>query len=273
MNTQRRVIVLAVHGMGDTRPSYAARLQNELRDRLNEDSAKIYFSSVYYQDIFQDNQGALWNRYKHRALDWRKVRKLLLYGFSDAAGYERKAEQPGSGYERVQLAIHAKLTELYDKTGGLPIVLVAQSLGGHVISDYIWDAQRVGGATRGIWRPNGPGGAQDVELDRFLRLKSLNLLYTSGCNIPVFLASLSEPEIQAIETKARGYKFNWKNFYDEDDALGRPPSLRCCTIAAALACPTSRQTFFGLPSLSSFLSPWAMGIGLSCPAQPPSRFG
>ena len=222
MSTQHDVIVLAIHGMGSTPSNYADRLRDELLDRLDSDSMTVDFSSIYYQDVFQENQNALWNRYANSHLDWIKARKLLLYGFSDAAGHERKAAEPDSSYEQVQQTIRDKLEELYHNVGAVPIVLVAQSLGGHVISNYIWDAQKDGGATRGIWCPNGPGHSEDDKLDDFLRLKSLVFLYTTGCNIPVFVANLPEKDIEAIQTRALGYNFRWKNYYDVDDALGWP---------------------------------------------------
>ena len=215
-----KVIVLAVHGMGPTQKTYATQLEQELFDRLKGKS--IWFDSVYYQHVFQRHQNALWNRYSESDLDWVKARKLMLYGFSDAAGYERKAAGKKSSYMQVQEAIHDKLADLYDALGYLPIILVAQSLGGHVISNYIWDAQQ-NSPTRGIWRTNGIGGCKsNNNKDDFLRLKSLRFLYTSGCNIPIFLAGLPKKDIKAIATKKYGYSFDWKNFYDEDDILGWP---------------------------------------------------
>ena len=222
MSTQLRAIALAIHGMGPTASDYADRLRDELQDRLDSDSTKVYFSSIYYQDVFQEHQNALWNRYSNSRLDWVKARKLLLYGFSDAAGYERKAEESDSSYEQVQQKIRGKLEELYHDVGPVPIVLIAQSLGGHVISNYIWDAQKDGGATRGIWQANGSGHSEDERLDAFLRLKSLAFFYTTGCNIPVFVADLPEDDIEAIQTRTRGYNISWKNYFDVDDALGWP---------------------------------------------------
>ena len=221
VNAEKKVILLAVHGMGPTRLNFANRLHDELKERLGNDSANVHLSSIYYQNVFQVNQTALWDRVKQRRLDWRKTRKLLLYGFSDAAGYERNAAQKGSSYEQVQIKIRDKLKELYKTFDNLPIVIVAQSLGGHVISNYIWDAQKDDGASRGIWRANR-STTENKSLDKFLRLQSIRLFFTTGCNIPIFVANLPESMIKAVGTQTQDYTFKWKNYYDVDDALGWP---------------------------------------------------
>ena len=208
--------------MGPTEPDFACRLHDELRERLvAEDRKKVHFDKIYYQDVFQGNQNALWQRLDRRhRLDWRKTRQLFLYGFSDAAGYEHKADKCCSHYEKVQEKIRDKLHCLYDSFGNWPIVLVAQSLGGHVISNYIWDAQQPKGASRGVWKSTAD--PKDAEKDSFLRLHSLCRLYTTGCNIPIFLAGLPKAEICAIQSKNNEYNFEWHNYYDVDDPLGWP---------------------------------------------------
>ena len=214
-------ILLAVHGMGPTKPGFAKRFYLELRERLGTDSSKVHFDSIYYQDVFQKNQDELWKRMSNRRLDWRKLRKLMLFGFSDAAGYERKAGSSGSSYEQVQMKIRDKLKELYEEVGSKPIVVAAQSLGGQVISNYIWDAQQPNGATRGIWK-SSPAKSSLDQKGEFLRFRTLRLFCTTGCNIPIFLACLPKEKILAIATKQCDYDFDWINFYDVDDALGWP---------------------------------------------------
>lgn len=215
-----KVVLLAVHGMGETKQNFARRLHVELRERLRGAAANVHFDAIYYQDVFQQNQSDLWKRLPVGQLDWLKVRRLFLYGFSDAAGYERKPDKSGSAYEQVQTKIRAKLKFICDSFSNLPIVLVAQSLGGHVISNYIWDAQQTI-ASCGVWSNKELIEVSQQEED-FLRLRTLRLLYTTGCNIPIFLGSLPKADIVAVDAKGSGYNFDWKNYYDEDDPLGWP---------------------------------------------------
>ncbi len=51
-----------------------------------------------------------------------------------------------------------------------------------------------------------------------MKLKSLKYLFTTGCNIPLFVAGFAE--IVAIPKPNTNFK--WFNYYDKDDVLGWP---------------------------------------------------
>jgi hypothetical protein len=67
------------------------------------------------------------------------------------------------------------------------VILVAQSLGCHVISNYIWDAQHAGSVVAGIWKAP-EDDLTSMEQSDFRKLKTLKRLYITGCNIPIFVA-------------------------------------------------------------------------------------
>ena len=71
----------------------------------------------------------------------------------------------------------------------------------------------------GIWKGNQPA---QTNADKFRRLKTLRALFTSGCNIPIFLAGFPREEITPVKTTTGGYNFKWLNYYDQDDVLGWP---------------------------------------------------
>ena len=200
--------------MGDTPRTYADNLKKKLAKKVGGKWKNVYFDSIYYADIFQDNQNNIFNRIKAADdIDWIGLRKFLMFGFSDAAGFERKANLPNSPYEQVQERILDALDKAYDAAGeNAKVVLIAQSLGTHIISNYIWDAQAKE-PQRGAWRMGGfedsPSGSN---LDKFRRLKNLKHLYFTGCPIP----------IKAISSRSKGYSFKWKNFFDPDDPIGWP---------------------------------------------------
>ncbi len=216
----QEVIVLAVHGMGDTREDFAAELEEKLAARLGAAWPKIYFDSIYYQSVFQDNEERVMQAMTELPLDSLALRKFVLYGFSDATGLERQAEKANRPYQQVQSIIRATLKRAYEFLGGpRPVVLIAQSLGCQVMSNYLWDAQKRA-PRRGVWR--APRTQRGTRLDDFLRLKDLRYFYTTGCNIPIFLAGFPEADIRAVKVDSAGYAFRWKNFYDADDVLGWP---------------------------------------------------
>jgi len=223
----KKLIVLMIHGMGAiTEKEHKGRMDEFEKKvvRLIGSAAneKIHYGAIYYQDVFQDQQNKVFAAMSP-LIDSKKLRKFMLYSFSDAAGYERNAHIVDSEYEQVQKKISDAIDTACEAVGrdDLPIILIAHSLGGHVLSNYIWDAQQSGHVDSGIWR-NGDDnhGSPSPERKAARRLKTLNTFYTTGCNIPIFIAG--KRNIKAIKPDADGYDFKWHNYYDEDDVLGWP---------------------------------------------------
>ena len=217
-----KLALLIVHGMGDTAPDFHEELVMPLRTRLQSAWDRIAWRPVYYQPVLQRNERAIFDRMRPQ-LRWEGLRELMLFGFSDAASLEHKKELALSPYWQTQRLILQRLDELYDESAACnapPVAIVAQSLGGQVISNYIWDAQQPR-AYAGIWSaPLDDGVPADSPRDRFRRMRSLQLLLTTGCNIPVFVAGHST--IEPIDRRKLGAGFRWINQFDPDDVLGWP---------------------------------------------------
>ena len=224
----KKILLLAIHGMGDTKKEYADPLWKQLKTEIGENAwGSVLAESIYYQDIFQENQNILFDKMKQKGnISWLRFRRLVLFGFSDALGLERNPPINGKPpYEQVQEKIRKVLEKAFNtlklqKAEDLPVVIIAQSLGCYIISNYIWDAQREAQQTP---QPKPlPNSVQNGEFDSFCRLKSLKTLITTGCNIPIFVAGYPQDKIKPIKTNELGYSFDWHNFYDEDDVLGWP---------------------------------------------------
>ena len=217
----KKIAFLTLHGMGTTKRDYYEELRDDLIPLVGKDTWKndIHFGHVYYQNILQDPQIEYFKRVKDK-VDSRKLRKFLLYGFSDAGGLEYSRTIPGSAYEKIQKRIFDALGRAFNavESPQAPVVFIAQSLGCQALSNYIWDAMRKPSPTYGVWRHNHDGlGADDVGFRRF---RTLRVLVTTGCNIPIFIAGL--PRAQRTPIKRPNESFVWENYYDEDDALGWP---------------------------------------------------
>ena len=132
---------------------------------------------------------------------WGTVRKFFLSAFSDPASYGFRSSLPGSTYERVHtkfgLIFEAVEAQLDDSDA--PIVIVAHSLGAHIMSNFLWDTVAAGGSSP-PW------------------LGRISHMYTAGCNIPLFVAG--QPEIKPVVLP--NPSFDWHNYYDQDDILGWP---------------------------------------------------
>ncbi|MEJ8562076.1 hypothetical protein QTO30_13165 [Yoonia sp. GPGPB17] len=212
--------ILTLHGMGDTKPTYADELFDEIADRLGPVHAqRVATASVFYQDILQDNQSRYFKAVKRR-LRWDDLRQFILYGFSDAASLESRKDGLNSPYFQAQAKILDRLRTLYNALDGTDrrLIIVAQSLGGQVISNYLWDATRTGFARDGVW--SVPQNFASPEEEAFCRGRTTVRLLTTGCNIPIFVAGIDPVDITPIPQLSPD--FEWHNYYDKDDVLGWP---------------------------------------------------
>ena len=217
----KTIALITIHGMGDTEREYYTEFYDEIKKSLGKIAwDKVIFKHLYYQDILQGNQETIFNRMRDK-IDWMKLRKFLLFGFSDAASLEYNKDAVNSPYFLTQKMIMQIVDEIFDESGQkeIPVIVIAQSLGCQVISSYIWDADPKRKATVGIWSVElDDGVAKGSPKDNFRRMRSLQRLYTTGCNIPIFVSG--HKKIEAISPPTESFK--WYNFFDEDDVLGWP---------------------------------------------------
>lgn len=225
-----KVALITLHGMGETQPDYAESLFHQLRQQAGLADKPLYCAAVYYQDLLQYNEQRVWQALG-KGLRWAALRRFMLFGFADAAALEHRKEQPHSLYHYGQLKIARTLYVARQQlaTDG-QLVLLAHSLGGHVLSCYLWDAQQAKAGNKpaaGIWRDikryqagiSGDTPLTDADI-AFLRGDHLAAVFTTGCNIPIFVAAHALEQI--IPFAKPNASFVWHNFYDKDDVLGWP---------------------------------------------------
>jgi hypothetical protein len=146
-----KIAVITIHGMGNTPANYADELKNKLQAALAPEWSQISFQSVYYQNLLQNNQSRVFQEMK-RHISGKELREFLLYGFSDAASLESSRGEANGTYVQAQMQVIDALRKAYAELGGQSarVVIIAQSLGGQVLSNYVWDAQHPGRS--GVWR-------------------------------------------------------------------------------------------------------------------------
>ncbi len=222
----KELTIMPIHGMGRTETHFHEELRDALKSRLGMGAwKKVHWEPVYYQGLLQKSEDAVFREMRKRAeLDWVKLRKFMLYSFADASSLEHGAERDNSVYEKAQKIILTALDRSFDAMGEQlkPVIVVAQSLGGQVISNYLWDSQKTE-ARQGIWKARQDQGTpKNTPRGKFRRLRTLKCLFTTGCNIPLFVAGHGRANIKPVKTHSAGYDFDWINLYDEDDVLGWP---------------------------------------------------
>lgn len=217
----QQIGVFFIHGMGATKADYFAKLRTKLR--ASSIGHRLVFSAVNYQTDLQPNQQRYYEASK-APLRWRKLRKFMLYGFSDASSLESQKYGADSPYMQAQIRVMEAQRALFAAMNGpeRPYIVIAHSLGGQVMSNYLWDATRETPPANGIW--SKPPTLDKAEMD-FCKGANLQRLYTTGCNIPLFVAGRDEAEIKPIPRLHPGFK--WLNYYDKDDALAWPLGPLC----------------------------------------------
>lgn len=227
----KKAALLTVHGMGRTDDNYNQEFLAELRNTLGDKFEQLHIGTVNYQKILQPNEDIVWGK-MGKQVRWDPVRKFLLFGFADAAGLETNKESLNSVYSLAQINIVQNLLEAKKAIGPKgKVIIIAQSLGCQVTSCYFWDAQQHklnNDVKHGIWQnikkvenkitqSNEPLSDEDIA---FLRGDTFTIFFTTGCNIPIFVAAHATVDILPFNKPSEN--FAWHNFYDKDDVLGWP---------------------------------------------------
>lgn len=226
---KKKAALITIHGMGKTEETYADTFFNKLRKKLGDHSNYLHTDKIYYQDILQKNEDKVWGRVMDQ-VRWLDLRQFVLFGFGDAAGLEAKKDSPNSVYTQAQAKIGKVLLDTFGKIeNDAPVFIIAQSLGCQVASCYFWDAQEFLNerpVSAGIWKSNidlnsyiNEGGKLTPEQIEFLIGNRFNYFYTTGCNIPIFVAAHATEDVLPIKPNN---SFVWNNYYDKDDILGWP---------------------------------------------------
>lgn len=212
--------VLIVHGMGSQPETFANDLRERLKPRiqaLGHDEARIAWESGYWAAELEHKENELWSDMSLGELRWDQLRRFIVSALGDAVAYR----PTGSGHRDVYFTIHdaiqRRLQSLRRELGNedKPLVVLAHSLGAHIVSNFAWDARQ------GHFQ-----GEKSKQWSAFERMETLITFITFGCNIPILTLAYEgvesipfpPPELEpALRDAAK-----WLNFYDMDDVLAYP---------------------------------------------------
>lgn len=214
----KKIAALVVHGMGDQDPEFAKKFTAHVLkvvDDLGWQSERIAMVPLYWANVTQPRQDEYYRAARDtKTLKWKAVRKFVVNGFGDATAYQRVIG--GGTFEKIHERVRATMSELYDDIGQqeLPLVVIAHSLGGHIMSRYIKGLQ-----------------GDDILLgslpsSSFERFRTHAGMLTFGCNIPLF--TFAYDVVQPIEFPGADLdervrrRAKWRNYYDKSDVLGWP---------------------------------------------------
>jgi hypothetical protein len=142
---ERHVGVMVVHGIGTNDLTYADRFMRAVMGRLwRSEREKVHWQPVFWADVIRPHQMA----YMHRArgmqfMTYWNQRRFVLSALADAASYAQIGDPNDSVYEDIQKKLTRGVKHLKDaKDPDRPLIIVAHSLGCHIVSTYIHDTWR-----------------------------------------------------------------------------------------------------------------------------------
>ena len=208
--------------MGRQTPGFSHNLRDAVFQSLGADSSRVDWKEAEWASILEPREASLSEAMSHATnpagvsirLDHPGIRQFVLHNFGDATAYQRDVHAESAGvlvHQRVSNKIEELLTALGDPSA--PVIVLAHSLGGHIMSNYLWDRQHP---------PDyAPPGQPLAALPGHVGM------ITFGCNIPLFAlafrdarpidfpgAAIQDPDLLDVT--------RWLNFLDQDDVLGWP---------------------------------------------------
>ena len=224
---EAKVAVAVIHGIGSqanktpeisSERTFSDRLYRKLRRRLGRKRMErdVAWREVFWADVLEPRQ----ERYLARIGDdtrYDRIRSFLVKSISDAASFQRREGVNDNAYALIQDRVRGTLADLNaDTSDDTPLIVLAHSFGGHILSNYVYDMQvgRMEGA-RSLATP-------------FQRMETIARFVTFGCNIPLFTFAYPPEEVAPIRFPGPALEPGevrepwWVNYYDPDDVLGFP---------------------------------------------------
>ncbi len=170
-----RLSILVIHGMGSQEKYYSHPMREEINGRLGPQLAgRVTWGEVYWADVLKTRQTEYLDEAKqNNDLDFISMRRFMVNSVSDASAYRKTADKKDTVYGDIHSKVDAAMDKLDDPADPKrPLVVLAHSLGGHVMSNYIWDLQKPGAA---------PAGTSDFRL-----MNTLAGMVTFGCTSAFF---------------------------------------------------------------------------------------
>jgi len=193
-----KVAIITLHGQGSFKTNAHKKMIKNILDEIDYNRGLIEVFPVLYYSKAQANQSGLISRMKiarPRVVSW--VRDKIISSFGDPASiYHNKQE-----YDYVMQKIKKEFIKAQAYVGeNGSIVVVAHSLGGVLISNYLWDAQKAG-----------------------IKYRRLKLVATTGNPYGIFVSAINYNKIEAMSKPCFGFK--WLNFWNKKDALSAPMQI------------------------------------------------
>lgn len=218
----KKIAVVTIHGMGNqqkskpkntTDLSYSKTLHKHVRRRMGRNffDENVAWHEIFWADVTRARQQEFLREVKGK-ISKGALRNFVLNNLTDAAAYQKTKDELDTVYEDIHRCVTESIEQVRAAHGeDIPIVLLAHSLGGHIMSNYIYDFQNTKN--------------EMSNMSGFAKLNTLRRFFTFGCNIPIFTFAYQADDVIVVQfpggrvTDMKGW---WQNYYDRNDTLGYP---------------------------------------------------
>lgn len=213
------IILMTIPGIGTQEKGYSNGMVDDIKKFSKktalEGNIRFIETRPFGVTHVDNNQEELFNRLDkaNKMGGILSLRKFVLEAFGDGVTFERGAHLPDSTYRKIHTYLKGEIEEANSIIQGYEkakLVIVGSSLGVHILSTYIWDAD------------NGKNIFENEPANNANNLSNLSFLASIGCNLPLFVSGMEESQIKPFDGSKRAADFTWDNYYDKDDVLGWP---------------------------------------------------
>ena len=211
------VHIVTIPGIGSKKKGYSENFQEDIlkfsKRTALDGNIKIHEALPFNVTDIDERQGLLFDRLnkENKLGGMLSMREFVLEAFGDGVTFERGANKENSPYRKIHRYLKTFFESIHEEMdSNSKLVIVAGSLGAHIVSTYIWDVD------------NSTGVFKDENGNEKNNLSNLSFLATIGANIPLFVSGYREEDIKPINIDNRASDFKWHNYYDKDDVLGWP---------------------------------------------------
>ncbi len=231
--------MVIIHGMGDPEPHFAQPLVDGLKRQLGREASAFAFQPCFWANILQPSQDRIFALLENASAPMRLnfLRKWVVGTLGDPTGYLSGYEQGGvpvlqTVHRRLAESLGAVERELRDPSTA-PLIVLAHSLGGVVVTNYLWNLERAAGEVGAFSAAATPekesakaSARRPIGDTPFQQMQTLAGLVTFGCNIPLFLPPSAHYECVRFPRPALPANLRaaarWLNVFDPYDILGYP---------------------------------------------------
>jgi hypothetical protein len=229
------IAVLFVHGINVFEQNYSDDMQQALRARL-PDAIHVKFASVFWGDVVRNRQNGFLDDVVKAGVADSAFRRFVVQGLGDAAAYQKTRQRKDSAYYEIQAKIRREINSLEEPgQEKRPLVIIAHSLGCHIVSSFAWDLNKV------KQQPEEQRSDDDKLMlegadTPFRLLDTFAGFVTLGSNMPLFTFTFGPARVFPITSppglqpafpgrelsEAAASHARWLNFYSRNDLLGYP---------------------------------------------------